>query len=310
MEGIITYSDLFIFYLYSPTSFYFYLFLLFFKGCKQKFLFYFLIGNQVSIKIESSTSVDEETFENQPEEVDPEPNHSRIYTRFRIIRRPNGRVVNKVAILYLRAPYPEKSWRQELDLKSFEVMHGLSRVALLIPDKLATAMVINKENLADPDDGGFLIGLVIDLVHFYRDKMVGQVQQEEGAERTTSRVINFGSEDQQILMVEGENIGILEVLNIFLCRMTLLQVSLSMRNEEEINFLVQQILQMADDILEFSTAYMEFVQPLYLDIERRGVFDEAKVRELKFSLVRKLARNKRKIQLEFESLLSPRESES
>ena len=35
------------------------------------------------------------------------------------------------------------------------------------PDKLTTALAINKEDLPDPDDGGFLVQLVVDLVVFY-----------------------------------------------------------------------------------------------------------------------------------------------
>ena len=54
-----------------------------------------------------------------------------------------------------------------LDLVSFEAVHGISRVLRLIPDKLATSLAINKENLPDPDDGGFLIVLVSDLLDHY-----------------------------------------------------------------------------------------------------------------------------------------------
>jgi hypothetical protein len=264
------------------------------------------------IKIESVSTIEKEEFEQQPDEgVQENPERIRIYTRFRTVRRPpNDRVVIRAAILYLDTPFLTKPWKQELSPKSFEIMHGLTRVTKLTPDKLATALAINKENLPDPDDGGFLIGLVIDLVTFYRDKLAQQVQQEEGTESTMSRVVNFGTESQQILTTTGESIGILEVLNGFLCKMTLLQVNLSQRNEEGINAYVHQILQMADDILEFSTAYLEFLNPLYLDIERRGFFDERKIRELKSNLLNELIKNKKRIQLEFDSLINPRESES
>jgi hypothetical protein len=49
--------------------------------------------------------------------------------------------------------YPRKLWF--LDLSSFEAVHGMSRVLMLIPDKLATALVINDEHIQD--DGSFLI---------------------------------------------------------------------------------------------------------------------------------------------------------
>ena len=56
-----------------------------------------------------------------------------------------------------------------LDLLSFEVMHGMSRINELVRDKLSTAMQINKENLPN-DDGSFLITLVEDLVIFYQKR--------------------------------------------------------------------------------------------------------------------------------------------
>jgi hypothetical protein len=49
-------------------------------------------------------------------------------------------------------------------------MHGLSRIVLLLPDKIATAIAINKEVLPDPDDGTYLIQLVVNLLKFYQDQ--------------------------------------------------------------------------------------------------------------------------------------------
>ena len=59
-----------------------------------------------------------------------------------------------------------------MTLKSFEPVHGLSRVVRLIPDKLATAIEINKENLDDPkDDGSFLVDLVTKLLKYYQGQI-------------------------------------------------------------------------------------------------------------------------------------------
>jgi hypothetical protein len=47
----------------------------------------------------------------------------------------------------------------------------MSRVVRLIPDKLSTAIAINRENLPDSaDDGSFLIDLVLKLVNFYLEQ--------------------------------------------------------------------------------------------------------------------------------------------
>ncbi len=48
----------------------------------------------------------------------------------------------------------------------------MSRIVKLIPDKLATAIAINKENLKDPkDDGSFLIDLLLKLLEFYQAQL-------------------------------------------------------------------------------------------------------------------------------------------
>jgi hypothetical protein len=70
-----------------------------------------------------------------------------------------------------------RNWKWLLNLKSFEPVHGMSRVVLLVPDKLATAIAIFKEKLPDPDSGAFLVVLVIDLVKFYIDQVTNHQQQ-------------------------------------------------------------------------------------------------------------------------------------
>ncbi len=66
---------------------------------------------------------------------------------------------------------------------------------------------------------------------------------------------------------------------------------------------------MADDILELSTIYMDFVHPIYLDIERHGTFNDDKIAELKTTVNEKLVENKRKLLQEFDALTKPRQTE-
>ena len=103
--------------------------------------------------------------------------------------------------------------------------------------------------------------------------------------------------------------GLLEILNEFITKMNSIKDNLKSRNVAGINSDALLILQMADDILELSTAYMDFVHPIYLDIERHGTFNEEKIEELKSKLNDKLVENKKKLQQEFDSLTKPRETE-
>ena len=93
-----------------------------------------------------------------------------MYAEFKISLDDQDRINNKLAHLYLFTNYYERTWKLSLNLESFEVMHGLSRIVLLLPDKIATAIAINKEVLPDPDDGTYLIQLVVNLLKFYQDQ--------------------------------------------------------------------------------------------------------------------------------------------
>jgi hypothetical protein len=66
---------------------------------------------------------------------------------------------------------------------------------------------------------------------------------------------------------------------------------------------------MADDILELSTAYMDFLHPIYLDVERHGVFNEEKCQQLLSKLDDVLLENKEKLQNEYDLLTKPKETE-
>ncbi len=69
---------------------------------------------------------------------------------------------------------------------------------------------------------------------------------------------------------------LLEILNKFITKLISIKDNLKARNVDGINSDAILILQMADDILELSTAYMDFVHPIYLDIEKHGTFKEEK----------------------------------
>ena len=85
--------------------------------------------------------------------------------------------------------------------------------------------------------------------------------------------------------------------------------ALKMRDMEEVNSEANLLLQLGDDILELATAYMDFVHPIYLDIQRHGTFDEEKITQLKSNLNAKLVKNKKKIKKEFDMLTKPRITE-
>jgi len=82
-----------------------------------------------------------------------------------------------------------------------------------------------------------------------------------------------------------------------------LKENLRARNLDDCN--CDAILQMADDILELSTAYMDLLHPIYLDVERHGAFNEEICQHLQSKLDDVLVENKKKLQNEFDFLTKP-----
>ena len=53
--------------------------------------------------------------------------------------------------------------------------------------------------------------------------------------------------------------------------------TLKTRDMDQIKFDANLLLQIGDDIYELVTAYMDFVDSIYLDIQRHGTFNEEKI---------------------------------
>ncbi len=99
------------------------------------------------------------------------------------------------------------------------------------------------------------------------------------------------------------------IVNEFMRHLISIMDALKTRDMDQIKSDANLILQMGDDILELATAYMDFVHPIYLDIQRHGTFNEEKMTELKSKLNDKLVENKKKLMKEFDILTKPRLTE-
>ena len=233
-----------------------------------------------------------------------------IFAEFITRRDTSNRVSNIFAQLYLFNLINTKPWQLKLNLKSFEVMHGMSRVAMLVPDKLATAIAINKEDLPDPDDGGFLIQLLIDLVAFYISSYCNSTWSSADSENNDSRIEELTGNDTQLFVSPEVTVELSNILLKFKKKLEVFKTILGARRGEEVNISeALVIVQMSDSIFELSTAYMDFVHPIYLDIQRHGDFNEDKIELLKKKLIEKMSEIKNKLKDEFVSLTSPKSTE-
>ena len=149
----------------------------------------------------------------------------------------------------------------DLMLKHFEEIHGLSRILLLLPDKCATAIAINNEDLPPPDSGAFLIELVKNLLQFYSSDRFRQKQAKEFNEAIQELI---QSVDQIIALLNDRKspVLILETTKLLLTKCDVLYLAVLF--------------------------YMDFIHPQLLAIQRNSLISGQELFEIaQFSILRK-----------------------
>jgi hypothetical protein len=196
--------------------------------------------------------------------------------------------------------YKGYQWFWFVGLLSFEAIHGISRVVRLVPDKLATAIVINKENLPDPeDDGSFLIDLVLKLVHSYL---------EQTKQTNLDNLTAADHEGCEYVNAMKRNHKFSDVLTFLANRLTKFKSKLGQRNQESINNFAWEILRLCDTILAFCTIYLDFVHPMLISIRRERIVNEVRKNELAEKVEQELQSKRYLLCNEFNSTVTENEN--
>ena len=157
-----------------------------------------------------------------------------------------------------------------LDLYSFEVMHGMSRVCKMLPEKLETAIAINQEFLKDEkDDGSFFIDLVDNLISFFSNKL--------DTDTLTLRNLNYVEEPILTYQVTSNtspekqsDISFQLVLSQLSNILATFKTILPSRNIDLLNYLANFITEYCNDFLACFNQYEKDIHPRLLNARRRG----------------------------------------
>ena len=150
-------------------------------------------------------------------------------------------------------------WISSVDLKSFESIHGVSRIVKLIPDKLATAIAINKENLLDPkDDGSFLVDLVLKLLTFYQE----QVQKNFNCQKLSEIEALLEEECNKMMTLYN----FLDILNQLSTELESFNAALPTRENDVIKSQAEKVLRLADNLQIFCQVYLDLVHPALIKV--------------------------------------------
>ncbi len=147
-------------------------------------------------------------------------------------------------------------------MKSFEPVHGMSRVVKLVPDNLATAIAIYREHLENPDDDGFfMIDLVKNLLSFFCDQITAR-QQPEAKEESQESGTEFVTLKSGIeIQVSSTGWDFRLALSILSSELEIMKASLRGPPIE--------IVVMPDDILTCCYSHMDCVHMVWLDVQRK-----------------------------------------
>lgn len=203
----------------------------------------------------------------------------------------NGETVPIRAVLLCRR------WTWVLTLSNFEVVHALSRIVRLLPDKLATARAIRFGHtpLAS-DDGSFLIKLVRDLAEKYLT-----IHRTASAAFPSVAVLDgelefsacFGcaanpERDSAPLSDADDELALEAVMVRYVELLSKVQEALETENKIDFDNHALDLIDMSDDILIACQVFLDFVHPVWIKIRRDQAVDDEMVEEVRVRCERRL----------------------
>ena len=202
-------------------------------------------------------------------------------------------------------------WQWDVNPKSFEVIHGLSRITKLIPDKLATAIAINYEKLPN-DDGTYLIDIVTELVSFYR-KMLLDADQAPSEPPPAKHILLFSfgygldlERGEPVSNVHQSLEAVMFLLSTFLNNFK----GLLKERQPELISPAFNVAILADNILFMCNTYMSFIHPAWIQTGRSGLMDVPLYLKLRIATIAKNTENMASLRREFASILEQHKIET
>jgi len=157
------------------------------------------------------------------------------------------------------------AWNWIFTLAHFEIIHGLSRVVKLLPDKVQTAIEIKKENIPN-EDGSFLIKLVMDLANVYLSDLT-KLKVDVVADTVTTKIFSY---DRALVVFADQPESLENVIVKFLTKLDDFKKSLTENNQNNIFKTAEALLCLADDILICCDVFLDLVHPVWISIKRQA----------------------------------------
>lgn len=166
--------------------------------------------------------------------------------------------------------------------RHFEEIHGLSRVVLVIPDKVVTTFAVIQDLYPQRSENeGFLIGLVLDLCRRYIDIAAARPVEQPfrpDADGHVEYTFEFGVADPSDLAVGNEqSLGFHATLCALRDELAALQPLAVPNGEDDYFVAADDLVKFCDEIREACLVYLEFAHPVLIRSRREGAADLGEV---------------------------------
>lgn len=232
-------------------------------------------GDKSSVSLSRNTVMDSyESFKAALAYKSSKPFFPSIRARVELARS-NGRVVIVGSeVSFLRAGGDRWNWK--LSLESFEPVHGLSRIVLLVADYLTTATAINVEKLVHPeDDGRVMVQLLLNLCFYYQNLIENGKQAEAASLEERRSVGDRGVVESPVEILLGDfedgsgGLDFSQTLDGFVNGLEDFKTLLAEKADLGRLFVATKaLLKYSVDILACCQAFMCFNHPVWIRISR------------------------------------------
>lgn len=166
--------------------------------------------------------------------------------------------------------FPERRWKWDLHLKDFEVVHGLSRVVRLIPDKAYVARSINIDERVD-DDGSFIIELVEKLARdfscIHRERMA-TAEDLDAPEDLQRFKVEYGPHEEGSIDTRECDVNLAMALEDYVRSIFNMKNCLILNQRDDFDQVTAETLKMSDDLLLASQIFLDLIHPVWIMVKR------------------------------------------
>lgn len=181
-------------------------------------------------------------------------------------------------------------WLWSLDLRHFDSIFELSKLVLVIPDKIATTILIQEEQ--EEEDGIFLMIPIRKLVTEYYDLIKNISVRPFWEESEMRKMFTFSQGKPPGVTSNNDADNIVNILKDFLDKLETFEEQLRSRNLAEIRKTGKMLVIMSDHLAICCKVFVDYVCPVWRSIFRIGGYDTNNISIFRQRICRKLATSK------------------